>query len=145
MTAAIRLERDAGLARLALARPQVHNAFDDALIAELTEALRALDADPAHPGLSALLQERCPSVFSAQPVFVAAPHLRRMADVIRAVEAVAALPAWHEQALATASNIGLHAAKITTIGERVERLSGRLVVESGAPARIRIELPLGKA
>jgi signal transduction histidine kinase len=32
-----------------------------------------------------------------------------------------------------------------TIGERVERLSGRLVVESGAPARIRIELPLGKA
>lgn len=65
----------------------------------------ALDADPAHPGLSALLQERCPSVFSAQPVFVAAPHLRRMAEVVRAVESVVALPAWREHALATAPAI----------------------------------------
>ncbi|MGN3972969.1 sensor histidine kinase [Tsuneonella sp. SYSU-LHT278] len=32
-----------------------------------------------------------------------------------------------------------------TIGERVERLNGRLAVEGGTPARIRIELPLGKA
>lgn len=47
MTAAIRLEREAGLARLTLARPQVHNAFDDALIAELTEALDQLEADPS--------------------------------------------------------------------------------------------------
>lgn len=70
------------------------------------EALaRALDADPGHPGLSALLQERCPSVFAAQPVFVAAPHLRRMADVIHAVESVVALAAWREQALSTAPAI----------------------------------------
>ena len=47
MTSAIRLDRDGAVARLALARPSVHNAFDDALIAELTEALEALDADPA--------------------------------------------------------------------------------------------------
>lgn len=47
MTPAIRLDRDGGIARLALARPQVHNAFDDALIAGLTAALQALDADPA--------------------------------------------------------------------------------------------------
>ena len=47
MTQAIRLDRSGGTARLSLARPQVHNAFDDALIAELTEALLALDADPA--------------------------------------------------------------------------------------------------
>ena len=47
MTQAIRLDRSGGTARLSLARPQVHNAFDDALIAELTEALQALDADPA--------------------------------------------------------------------------------------------------
>jgi methylglutaconyl-CoA hydratase len=46
MTQAIRLDRDGATARLALARPQVHNAFDDGLIAELTEALLALDADP---------------------------------------------------------------------------------------------------
>jgi methylglutaconyl-CoA hydratase len=47
MTQAIRLDRSGGTARLSLARPQVHNAFDDALVAELTEALLALDADPA--------------------------------------------------------------------------------------------------
>ena len=45
MTSAIRLDRDGAVARLALARPSVHNAFDDALIAELTDALEALDAD----------------------------------------------------------------------------------------------------
>jgi methylglutaconyl-CoA hydratase len=47
MTQAIRLDRSGGTARLSLARPQVHNAFDDALVAELTVALLALDADPA--------------------------------------------------------------------------------------------------
>lgn len=36
-----------GVARLTLDRPQVHNAFDDALILRLTEALEALAADPA--------------------------------------------------------------------------------------------------
>ncbi|KFN48952.1 enoyl-CoA hydratase-related protein [Arenimonas composti] len=46
MTQAIRLETAAGVARLSLARPALHNAFDDALIAELTAALEALDADP---------------------------------------------------------------------------------------------------
>ncbi|MEP7180914.1 MAG: enoyl-CoA hydratase/isomerase family protein [Betaproteobacteria bacterium] len=36
-----------GVALLALARPDVHNAFDQTLIAELTRALVALDADDA--------------------------------------------------------------------------------------------------
>lgn len=35
------------VAVVALCRPDVHNAFNDALIAELSHALRALDADPA--------------------------------------------------------------------------------------------------
>ncbi|MBS0569660.1 MAG: enoyl-CoA hydratase/isomerase family protein [Proteobacteria bacterium] len=35
-----------GVARVALNRPQVHNAFDDALVAQLTEALGRLDRDP---------------------------------------------------------------------------------------------------
>lgn len=35
----IRLDLDHGIARVTLARPQVHNAFDDALIAELTSTL----------------------------------------------------------------------------------------------------------
>jgi methylglutaconyl-CoA hydratase len=42
---AIRVDIAGGVARLALARPGVHNAFDDALIAELTDALEQLDAD----------------------------------------------------------------------------------------------------
>jgi len=45
MTSAIRLDRDGPVARLALARPSVHNAFDDDLSAELTGALEALDTD----------------------------------------------------------------------------------------------------
>lgn len=47
MTDVIRIDRQGATARLALARPGVHNAFDDVLIAELTEALLALDADPS--------------------------------------------------------------------------------------------------
>jgi hypothetical protein len=62
----------------------------------------ALDAELGTPGLSALVRARCPFVFAAQPVFVAGTHLRRMAEVIRAVEAVIALPAWHERVLAAA-------------------------------------------
>lgn len=45
MTPSIRLERDGPVARLTLAQPTRHNAFDDALVAELTDALVALDAD----------------------------------------------------------------------------------------------------
>jgi methylglutaconyl-CoA hydratase len=36
-----------GVARVMLDRPEIRNAFDDALIAALTSALRELDADPA--------------------------------------------------------------------------------------------------
>ena len=67
------------------------------------EALaRALDAELGQPGLSALIRERCPFVFAAQPVFVAAPQLQRIAQVVRAVESVVALPAYREQVLASA-------------------------------------------
>lgn len=44
---AIQIETTAGVATLTLNRPELHNAFDDALIAELTAALRRLEADPA--------------------------------------------------------------------------------------------------
>ena len=42
---AVRLERHAAVARIQLARPAIHNAFDDALIAELTAVLLEVDAD----------------------------------------------------------------------------------------------------
>ncbi|WP_426702576.1 enoyl-CoA hydratase-related protein [Rhodanobacter sp. Col0626] len=47
MTDSILSERRGAVAWLTLNRPQIHNAFDDTLIAALTEALAAADADPA--------------------------------------------------------------------------------------------------
>ncbi|ANB17940.1 enoyl-CoA hydratase-related protein [Dokdonella koreensis] len=47
MPAAIQIDRRGSAAYLVLDRPGVHNAFDAALIAELTAALKSLDADPA--------------------------------------------------------------------------------------------------
>jgi methylglutaconyl-CoA hydratase len=47
MTSSIAIDRAGPVASLVLDRAGVHNAFDDALIAELTAALAALDADPA--------------------------------------------------------------------------------------------------
>ncbi len=46
MTDSILNERRGAVAWLTLNRPQIHNAFDDALIAALTEALQQADADP---------------------------------------------------------------------------------------------------
>jgi hypothetical protein len=53
----------------------------------------ALDSELGRPGLSDMVRERCPFAFAAQPVFVAAPQLRRMAQVVQAIESVVALPA----------------------------------------------------
>ncbi len=70
------------------------------------EALaRALDSELGQPGLSAMVRQRCPFLFAAVPVFVAAPHLQRMARVMQAVESVVALPAYREQVLAAAPAI----------------------------------------
>jgi hypothetical protein len=63
---------------------------------------RALDAQLGGAGLSSLVRERCPYVFAAQPVFVAPEHIRRMGEVMRAVEAVVALPAYREHVLSEA-------------------------------------------
>jgi hypothetical protein len=65
----------------------------------------ALDSEFGQPGLSALVRERCPFVFAAQPVFVAPAHARRMAAVVRAVESVVAMPAFREQVLDSAPAI----------------------------------------
>jgi hypothetical protein len=60
---------------------------------------RAIEADPSAQGLHRLIEERCPHVFAALPVFVSRRHVDAMADVIHAVESVAALPAYREAAL----------------------------------------------
>ncbi len=66
---------------------------------------RALDSELGQPGLSEMVSQRCPYLFAAQPVFVATPQLQHMAQVIQAVEAVVALPAYREQVLAAAPAI----------------------------------------
>ena len=43
---AVELSRSGHVARLTMNRPEVHNAFDDALIADLTAAIDELDRDP---------------------------------------------------------------------------------------------------
>ena len=65
----------------------------------------ALESELGQPGLSALVRERCPYVFAAQPVFVAPQPLRQIAQVVRAVEAVVAMPAYRDRVLAEAPAI----------------------------------------
>ncbi len=62
MPSAIRLDRDGAVARLTLDRASVHNAFDDALIADLTAALESVDA---HPDVRAVVLTGEGSTFSA--------------------------------------------------------------------------------
>ncbi|SFO84343.1 hypothetical protein [Pseudomonas borbori] len=72
-------------------------------------ALRdALESTLGQPGLFELVQQRCPYLFAAYPVFIAPAHLQRMAEVIRAVDSVVALPAYREQVLARSPAIAAH-------------------------------------
>lgn len=90
---------------------------------------QALAAELGTAGVSAELQERCASVFAAQPVFVAAEQLQRMARVVQAVEAVVALPAYREQVLASApetARIGGVAAQSVFFGYDFHLDQGRL-------------------
>ena len=57
---------------------------------------RTLQADPAAGGLERLIEERCPNLFAALPVFVSREHVDAMAAVIRAVETVVALPGYQD-------------------------------------------------
>jgi hypothetical protein len=57
---------------------------------------RALEADPAARGMHRLIEERCPHLFAAMPVFVSREHVDAMAEVVRAAEAVVALPAYRD-------------------------------------------------
>jgi methylglutaconyl-CoA hydratase len=62
MPETIRLERNGAVATLSLDRPQVHNAFDDTLIAETTAALESFAADAS---LRALVLTGAGATFSA--------------------------------------------------------------------------------
>jgi hypothetical protein len=73
------------------------------------EGLRkALETDPAAQGLHRMIEERCPHLFAALPVFVSRRHVDEMAGVIGAVEEVVALPAYREATLGWAPEIARH-------------------------------------
>ncbi len=62
MSANLTVAREGAVARLRLDRPALHNAFDDALIAGLTDALQALGRDPT---VRAVVLEGAGASFSA--------------------------------------------------------------------------------
>ncbi len=72
-------------------------------------ALRqALQSQLQHPDLFELIEARCPHLFSANPIFVTSAHHERMAEVVRVVTSVVALPAYREAVLASAPAIARH-------------------------------------
>jgi hypothetical protein len=70
------------------------------------EALvQALAAGSGDAEVSRLIAERCPHLFSRQPVFVSHQHAERIAQLIGAIESVIALPAYRAAVLADAPPI----------------------------------------
>ena len=69
---------------------------------------QALEAELGSSELFALIEERCPHLFSARPVFTSTIQTTQMADVVSAVESVVALPAYREFILRHAPAIAKH-------------------------------------
>jgi hypothetical protein len=73
------------------------------------DALReALASELGSPELLALVDERCPYLFSSRPVFISDSQTKRMAQVVRAVESVVTLPAYRKYVLDNAPAIARH-------------------------------------
>ncbi len=74
-----------------------------------TDALqRAMESEIGQPGLFDLVRQRCPYLFATRPVFVSHAHIERMANVVKAVESVVALPAYRAEVLARSPAISRH-------------------------------------
>ncbi len=69
---------------------------------------QALHDALGEPGLEALIRERNPHLFSAQPVFIDQGQAQRMREVALALERVAALPAYRAAVLAHAPQAAQH-------------------------------------
>lgn len=74
---------------------------EDALRQSMTTALGS-------SAMAELVEERCPYLFSARPVFISDEQTERMASVVRAVESVVALPAYRDRVLVEALPIARH-------------------------------------
>ncbi len=73
-----------------------------------TELRLALAGELHSPELMALLEERCPSLFSSMPVFISPEHRARMAAIVAAIESVIAMPAYQARVLGAAPAIARH-------------------------------------
>lgn len=68
----------------------------------------ALEEEVGSAEIFGLVQERCPHLFAARPVFVSGSHLQEMAAVVAAFEAAVRLPAYREAVLARSPAIARH-------------------------------------
>lgn len=71
----------------------------------------ALARDPRDGALQAMLAESRPHLFADSMAFVSARHVKRMAEVVAAIEKVVALPAWQDTVLAWAPESARRPAK----------------------------------
>ena len=69
---------------------------------------KALTSQLGSVELVALVEERCPYLFAARPVFISASQAARMESVVRAVEFVVGLPAYRQEVLGRAPAIARH-------------------------------------
>ena len=69
---------------------------------------QALSTELGSEEIVRLVEERCPFLFSARPVFISEAQATRRANVITAIEAVVRLPAYQIHVLATAPDIAQH-------------------------------------
>lgn len=69
---------------------------------------QALKQELAAPEIFALIEERCPHLFSARPIFISVSQTERMVQVVRAIESVVAMPAYRAEILAHAPAIARH-------------------------------------
>jgi hypothetical protein len=73
------------------------------------DALReALTSEMGSPELLALVEERCPYLFSARPVFISDSQTERMEKVVHAIESVLTLPTYRKYVLDNAPAIARH-------------------------------------
>jgi hypothetical protein len=68
-----------------------------------------------NPALFDLVQGRLPSLFSARPVVLPKAQVQRMAQLITALESVAALPAYREEVLARSDPIARHPTRAKSV------------------------------
>lgn len=73
------------------------------------DALRqALEAQLGSQALVALIEERCPFLFSAMPVFVSESQHQKMEAVVKALEFVIGMSSYRDRVLASAAPIARH-------------------------------------